>query len=175
MDDQLLNSLLFIVAVLTAVWNIIVWYRQRNETRELTKLTSDLEHKVHRLSVSLDQKVYRLNRVRDLVGELMRVAYGLRQVDRDHQEKLNLAVQREISLPELAALVAVINDKELETAFDDLGKNQTDPIWPSMWNKKEYDFALADKLLMDQNVYTKIIHKRVLELLEETTKAEIND
>jgi len=145
---------------------------QRKETRQLAELTSDLDHKVHRLSVDLDQRMYRITRVRDLITGLMHVSVGLRQKSRPHSDMLELAIKREMTMPELTALINVINDAELSKLYKELEQILLDPIWPLMWNQKEYDLGTADELIMAQNTRIKFMHERILELLEEAIQTE---
>jgi hypothetical protein len=184
MTDETSNLILAIVAVLGvllavagAIGNIIAFLftrlelrAQRNETRELAKLTSDLDHRVHRLAVHLDYEKYRLERVQDLITGLMDVSVGLRQQSKPHDQKLALAVKREMTMPELAALINTIGDGELKALYQVLEGLLVNPIWPLMWNELEYDLGTADELLMQQNTQIKFMHQRILELLEETTQ-----
>lgn len=146
--------------------------RQRRDTQQLARLTSELEHRVHRLATHLDQRIYRLNRVRDLLTGLMHVSVALRQKTRPHSDKLDIAVKRAMTFPELAALIDTINDERLGELHHQLEGILNHAIWPKMWNELDYAMEEADELLVQQSECIKDMHRRVLELLEETTRIE---
>lgn len=179
MSGETLNAIVAVIAILGLVGNIVAFlttrielHGQREETKELVKLTSDLEHRVHRLATHLDQRIYRLKRVQDLTTELMKASIALRQQSRAFEDKLNTAVKRDTAVPELSALTTVIGDERLSQIFSEVEGVIFDPIWPLMWNRGEsYDMGKADALIQDQSNYTTGIHRRVLELMEDTTSA----
>lgn len=74
-DTELVAAI--IVAIITAVinigylyWNMRQTFIQHRKTEELTRLTSELQNKVNRLSVDLDQSLRRLHRARELLANL---------------------------------------------------------------------------------------------------------
>lgn len=149
-------------------------YRQGQDMKDLAHLTSELEHRVHRLAIHLDQKIYRLERVRDLITVLMQGSVALRQGSRLLPDKLDTAVTRGMTLPELAALIATINDQRLRALHTELAGILDNAIWPFLWNQMGYDLGEADVLISQQATCTEKMHRRILELLEETTQIEEN-
>ena len=181
MDETLTNTIIALVAVVGSIGSMVAFLvarielrGQRQETRELQKTASELEHKVHRLATHLDHRIYRLERVRDLINNVMGVSVQLRQGNRQHIEKLNAAVTRDMAMPELDAIIKTIGDKQLGDLFVDLAEIYGHPVWEKMWNKafSSDEFAEADLLLQKQSTCTKAMHKRVLELWEEVTSDE---
>jgi hypothetical protein len=135
-------------------------------------LTSDLEHRVHRLAISLDQRIYRLERIRDLITGLMHVTYALRQENRSTQDKLDVAIKLNMTMPELEALISVINDSYLQTLFQQLKATLTDELWPLTWNRMPYDMGSVDQLLVQQSDCTRQMHQRILLLVEEVASLD---
>lgn len=169
MDTQTVIALINLGGLVFAIYQLI---RQRKDTENLARLTSDLEHRVHRLATNLDQKIYQLTRVRDLITGLVHVSVTLRQKNRSHSDKLEMAVKREMTMPELAALVEAINDNQLKELYRQLDDILFNPIWPHLWNELDYDMGTVDQLLIQQNTCIRHMHKRVLELLEKTTRID---
>jgi hypothetical protein len=188
MDETLTNTIFAVVAVVGSVLAVMgsigsliafVWTRfelrsQRQETKELQKLASDLEHRVHRLATHLDHRIYRLERTRDLINNLMGVSVQLRQQSREHADKLDAAVTRGMAMPELRAIVNVIGDEQLKCLFVSLAENYEHPIWPETWNEglSPDDFLKADQLVQIQAGHIRDMHERVLLLWEEATSDE---
>ena len=92
MSKELSDTILTIIAIVGVFGNFFAFLvarielrGQRKETEKLTRLTSDLEHKVHRLSTQLDQTISRLERIRDLITGLMHTSIALRQGNRDQK------------------------------------------------------------------------------------------
>jgi hypothetical protein len=132
---------------------------------------SDLEHRVQRLALQLDQRIYRLERMRDLITGLLQVSIALRQSSREHKHKLDFAIQRGMTFPELDALVKVVDDELLIGLKDQLFEILNSDIWPKMWNLETYDLQVADELIMTQSAFTLKMHLRILVLWEEATRA----
>jgi hypothetical protein len=171
-SSEILNWVLAAIALIGLIVNIIQNRSTREETRKLAQLTSELEHRVHRLAAALDQKIERLHRVRDLITGLVQVSVGLRQGNRDKKDKLDLAIQRNMTFPELAALIITINDEQLTQSHANLQRVLLDDIWIQTWNDKPYDMGTIDHLIVEQSSHTREMHRRLLELLDQITSSE---
>jgi hypothetical protein len=176
MDEGTRNSILVVFAFVGMVGNIIAFlvtrlelHKQRQDTRDLAKLTSALEHRVHVLATHLDHRIYRLERVRDLSTGLMHVSVALRQGSREFKDKLDVAVKREMTMPELGALILAIDDEHLKELYSQLANIIANPIWPLMWNNMEYNMGEADQLILQQSNCIGRMHLRILELLVKAT------
>ncbi len=71
MDGQTIGFIIALIAILVNIgalaWNIHKTSIQNSETKRLAELTANLDHRVNRLSVSLNQEIAHLNRILDLV------------------------------------------------------------------------------------------------------------
>lgn len=181
MDETLTNTIFALLAIVGSIGSLIafVWTRfelngHRQETRQLQRLASDLEHRVHRLATHLDHRIYRLERTRDLINNLMGVSVQLRQVSRQHADKLNAAVTRDMAMPELHALVSAIGDDGLKQLVSKLQQNYQHDIWPKTWNEclSENEYSIADQLIQAQSRLIRDMHERVLQLWEQATSGE---
>ncbi len=179
MSQDTTNLILIIFAFVAIVGNVIAFLftrvelmAQRKETKALTILTSDLEHKVHRLATKLGHKIQRLERLRELISNLLRITIGLRQTGRPLPEFFDFWLQREMIVPEFHALIQTINDEKLTT----LGLQLTDTLSKDIWRKTGYetDFDTDEfrKVYMLLRGYTQVMYQRILELMEEATQQD---
>jgi hypothetical protein len=183
MSKETSDAIIAIVALLGVLGSVVTFFvarvelhGQRKATEDLARLTSSLEHKVHLLATNLDQSIYRLNRVRDLITGLVQTSIGLRQKHRKQEDKLELAIKREMTFPELNALVATIGNVDLRTLNDQLMAiltgNEYAELWSKTWNDMDYDMVEVSKLIQRQAECTSEMHLLLLKLLEETTRIE---
>lgn len=93
--------------------------KQRQATRELATLTSDLETQVQRLTRELDQRIVQLSRARDLVNNLFLTFERIRAHEQVGKEQVNVSDVVEAmtitigSVTELTAIANSIADKEM--------------------------------------------------------------
>lgn len=179
MDEGTRSSILVVLAVVGAFANVFAWSwqrreikRQYQETEKLTRLTKDLDLRVHRLTTNLDQRIQKLTRVRDLITMLIQTTVIFRQGSSELSAKLNEAVRLAMTLPELEALITEIGDERLANLHSQLQTIVNDELWPLAWNEQPYDFGLADEMIRDQTAFTREMHRRILQLLETATIAE---
>lgn len=194
MDEGTRNSFLALLALATTIGNFLafLWARhesaqqrkelqeqrreakeavaeQRKETRELADLASELEHRVHQLSVGLDHRILRLQRLREILAELTHISLSLRQKNRSHENKLDLAAKREVLIAEFMALGRIIDDDRLHElilpVLNVLTGAEHSNIWADMWNELPYDMGKADQLLRQLSDVGIEMHFRILQLL----------
>ncbi len=179
MSQETSQTIITLIAIFGIVGNIIAFLfarielrAQRKETEHLTRLTSELEHKVHRLATNLDHRIARLERVRDLITGLMHTTTALRQERRSVSEKLDLNVKQVMTFPELDALCNVINDDTLTKSKDKLFNVLSDETWRRLWVGQSYDEKHLESLLDEQVRCTRDMHQRLLILVEQLTEVE---
>lgn len=171
MDTATIIALINLGGLVFAIYQLS---RQRKDTEHLAHVTSNLDHRVHRLATSLDQRITRLNRVTDLIIGLLHVTHALKQQSRSHPDKLDTAVKLNMTMPELEALINTIGDGDLHKLFQQLSAIINNEIWPLTWNNEPFDMGAVDQLLIQQSGITRQMHQRVLKLLEDTTHIEEN-
>lgn len=154
--ENIIALLVVLIPVLgslaVAVYNVI-------ETRRLAGTTSELEQRVHRLSVDLDQSIQRLQRVTELTNHItqLRLQINIQKVRDsefalDYQPDAVTGAQLDASEAELKGLVLAIGD-------DDLIKAVTRPEPSATGYVQERTFTMAR---------AQTIHKRTYELLEKS-------
>jgi hypothetical protein len=141
MSKDLSDTILTIIAIFGILGNLVAFLvarvelmGQRRETERLTRLTGELDHKVQRLAIGLDQRISRLQRIRDLTTGLTQALTILRQQSQPQPAKLAVAIQIEMTKPELIALVSASKDDTLQKLGDEMVSNVENRKLPITWN-----------------------------------------
>lgn len=148
-----------VVAIATAIWGI----RQ-------TFVTNRLTQEVHRLSVRLDQSLQRLERARELIGNIHAVSEDIANTifvedEGDTSDLIKALTVTKTSQVELIALAKVIDDKEfldmvqdLKSVLESIERPGTPERWLEWSRRIEPHF---------EN-----LHERVYRLLEDATREQ---
>jgi hypothetical protein len=180
------TAILTLIAIVGVVGNIIAFLvarvelmGQRRETERLTRLTSELDHRIQRLAVGLDQRISQLERIRDLATGLTQALTILRQESQPLPAKLAAAIQIEMTKPELIALVNVSKDDSLQKLGNDIVANIEDERLPIAWNENNYKALSLDERIKFMGEVDEIrnrqyrlatdLHTRVIELIKDAT------
>jgi uncharacterized protein YoxC len=180
------DTILTLIAIGGAIGSIVVFLNakyefvaQRKKTEQLTKMTSDLTHKVRVLATGLDQRISRLQRIRDLSTGLTQAVSILRQESQPLPSKLAAAIQIEMTKPELIALANASGDDSLQKIGNAMVSNVENVSLPTAWNERIYNALSIDELIkfmaeLDEirnRQYTLAtqVHTRIIELIEDAT------
>ena len=171
-----------IVNAILVIWNIRKTTIQNTETKKLAELTANLDDRVNRLSVSLNQEILRLNRLNDLTRGVYLSNKKLNRIIRfnslrigknemsvaDYLQELSseklatYIVASEGSFVEMFALARVIGDADLDAQIGKMRDTLLDITFEESleeWNTRVRHF--------EQSVAA--VHARVYELLEKAT------
>ncbi|MBZ0303189.1 MAG: hypothetical protein K8J31_25805 [Anaerolineae bacterium] len=170
-----------VLAIFGAIGNVIAFLfarlelkAQRRETRELQKLTNDLQRELQRLYVERDQNIHRLHRAREallsfhasMASMIVLAHFETSQFYKVDTESLaNLLGNMTARFSEFAGLVVAINDKDLLQLLREM-YDLEDTL------RKLVDLR-SDEVIDQRDEYEYTIgkaHARISELIADATK-----
>ena len=184
MDNQsigfLISLIMILVNIVALFWNMRKTSLQHQKTGELAKLTSNLQNDVNRLSVSLDQEITRLERMKDLTNGVYLSAARItakfrwgfvdpeatagKEEWRAHylEELVSSRVTIDGSFVEMFAIAKVIGDAKLTFLVEKYKESvpRKENIGEAKWINRMRDFESEATAL----------HEQIYKLLQDTTK-----
>ena len=188
MDGQTIGFIIALIAILVNIgalaWNIRKTSLQNTETKKLAETTAQLDSRVHRLSVNLDQRIVRLNRLNDLIRgaylsnmKLNRAFWfnevGLGKGSDTSQHYLHIISLDELtkyhvtvegSFVEMHALARVIGDSDLLDLIFHMRSTLPDLTKVDTVEERKKD-------LQDFEISVTAVHEKVYRLLAESTES----
>ena len=164
-----------IVNAVAILWNIRQTHLQKMETENLAALTAQLDDRVNRLAVSLNQEIAHLNRILDLVrGSYLSLSiYSKKLSFASHavgespdtvenkpkiftlDEMARTYVTFDGSIVEMHAIARAMNNAELESQINDFAScvHAFDPAIPVEENRKLGDQFFKSTTALQEMIY----------------------